>query len=330
MSGWTSPACSRRRSEAQSACRGGKVDVNGQAAKPHRTIRPGDQIRITRPSGRRQIVVVRTLADRHIPKADAKTLYDDLTPPPAPEEVEMRRLARIFHAVTQSHPGRAPDQAGAACAAQAEGNRRVTPSPLGSDHGRTVGGEAATRRAERPTRPPFQVIAKPAGPRCNLHCTYCFYLEKDRLYPDSWRMPDEVLESYIRQYPESQDTPAVSFSWQGGEPTLLGVAFFELVVELQRRYAAGRTIENAFQTNGVLLDEQWGAFLAREQVPGRALHRRTAASARPLPRRPRRRPDVRPRRARARPAPAPRRGVQHADVGQSRQRPTGRSRSIVS
>jgi len=108
---WLDVACLfKTRSEAQSACRGGKVDVNGQATRPHRTIRPGDQIRITRPSGRRQIVVVRALADRHVPKADARALYDDLTPPPAPEEVEMRRLARIFHAVTQTHPGRAPDR----------------------------------------------------------------------------------------------------------------------------------------------------------------------------------------------------------------------------
>ena len=108
---WLDVACLfKTRSEAQVACRGGKVDLNGQAAKPHRTIRPGDQIRITRPSGRRQTVVVRTLADRHVPKADARALYDDRTPPPTPEEVEMRRLARIFRAVTHTHPGRAPDR----------------------------------------------------------------------------------------------------------------------------------------------------------------------------------------------------------------------------
>jgi len=114
-------------------------------------------------------------------------------------------------------------------------------------------------------RAAFQVIAKPAGPRCNLACTYCFYLSKGRLYPDTWRMSDDVVETFVRQYLESQDIPAVSFSWQGGEPTLLGVPFFERVVELQRRYAGGRTIENALQTNGVLLDDEWGAFLAREK-----------------------------------------------------------------
>ena len=114
-------------------------------------------------------------------------------------------------------------------------------------------------------RAAFQVIAKPAGPRCNLACTYCFYLSKGRFYPDTWRMSDDVVETFVRQYLESQDIPAVSFSWQGGEPTLLGVPFFERVVELQRRYAGGRTIENALQTNGVLLDDEWGAFLAREK-----------------------------------------------------------------
>ena len=108
---WLDVACLfKTRSDAQSACHGGKVDVNGQAAKPHRPIRPGDEIRITRASSRRQIVIVRALADRHLPRADARALYEDRTPPPAPEEVEARRLARIFRAVTRTHPGRAPDR----------------------------------------------------------------------------------------------------------------------------------------------------------------------------------------------------------------------------
>jgi len=111
----------------------------------------------------------------------------------------------------------------------------------------------------------FHVIAKPTGPVCNLDCRYCFYLEKERLYPGntSWAMPDVVLEAFVRQYIAAQDGPVVSFTWQGGEPTLLGVDFFERVVELQGRYAGGRRIENAFQTNGVLLDDRWGEFLAR-------------------------------------------------------------------
>jgi uncharacterized protein len=116
----------------------------------------------------------------------------------------------------------------------------------------------------------FHVMTKPIGPICNLDCRYCFYLEKEELYPreqrerSSWRMPDEVLESYVRQYIEAQDAPEVSFAWQGGEPTLLGVDFFEKVVALQRRYAGGKRITNALQTNGTLLDDAWGAFLAEQ------------------------------------------------------------------
>jgi len=110
-------------------------------------------------------------------------------------------------------------------------------------------------------------MVKPVGPVCNLDCKYCFYLEKGQLYPGktnvaAWAMPDDVLESYIRQYIESQDVPAISFAWQGGEPTLLGVAYFCRIVELQKKYSGGKTIENAFQTNGVLLDDLWAKFLA--------------------------------------------------------------------
>src|SRR5919108_4797328 len=90
---WLDVACLfRTRSEAQKACKGGKVDVNGQAAKPHREIRAGDEIEITRPFGRRQKVIVKRLAEQHIPKADARLLYEDLTPKPTAEEVEMRRI----------------------------------------------------------------------------------------------------------------------------------------------------------------------------------------------------------------------------------------------
>ncbi|HVC20889.1 MAG TPA: RNA-binding S4 domain-containing protein [Vicinamibacterales bacterium] len=106
---WLDVACLfRTRSEAQIACKGGKVDVNGQAAKPHRLIHPGDRLQISRPYGRRQTVVVRQLADRHLPKAEARELYEDLTPPPTPEQVEMRRLERQYRAsVTPAH---APDK----------------------------------------------------------------------------------------------------------------------------------------------------------------------------------------------------------------------------
>lgn len=98
---WLDIACLfRTRSEAQKACKIGRVDVNGQPAKPHREIRLGDEIVISRPMGRKQTVVVRGLADRHIPKAEARELYDDRTPRPTEEEVEMRRLTRLARAST--------------------------------------------------------------------------------------------------------------------------------------------------------------------------------------------------------------------------------------
>jgi ribosome-associated heat shock protein Hsp15 len=93
---WLDVACLfRTRSEAQKACRGGKVAVNGQGAKPHRDVRAGDVLEITRPQGRRQRVVVKTLPDRHIPKAEARLLYEDTTPPPSPEEQALRDLLRL-------------------------------------------------------------------------------------------------------------------------------------------------------------------------------------------------------------------------------------------
>jgi uncharacterized protein len=109
----------------------------------------------------------------------------------------------------------------------------------------------------------FHVMTKPIGPICNLDCKYCFYLEKEKLFPsnEKFQMSDEVLETYIRQYIASQDVPEVSFAWQGGEPTLLGVKFFRKVVELQRKHAGGKRVSNALQTNGTLLDDEWGEFL---------------------------------------------------------------------
>src|SRR6266498_2909527 len=110
----------------------------------------------------------------------------------------------------------------------------------------------------------FQVMAKPIGPVCNLDCTYCFYLEKEKLYPGTknWEMPPAVLESYIRQYIESQQQESVTFPWQGGEPTLLGRQWFENVLELQRKYSQGKRIDNVLQTNGVTLDAAWAEFFA--------------------------------------------------------------------
>jgi ribosome-associated heat shock protein Hsp15 len=103
---WLDVACLyKTRSEAQKACNGGKVEINGHPAKPHRPAHVGDEIRLTRLQGRRQVVVVRALADRHLPKAEARELYEDLTPPPTPEEVEQRELQRSFR-----QPARAPDK----------------------------------------------------------------------------------------------------------------------------------------------------------------------------------------------------------------------------
>lgn len=109
---------------------------------------------------------------------------------------------------------------------------------------------------------PFSLMAKPVGAVCNLDCRYCYYLEKERLYPsrDPFRMRPEVLETYIRQYIESQSGPEVTFLWQGGEPTLLGIDFFRMAVALQKKYAGGKRIANALQTNGTLLDEAWCTF----------------------------------------------------------------------
>lgn len=114
---------------------------------------------------------------------------------------------------------------------------------------------------------PYAIIAKPIGPICNLDCKYCFYLEKQQLFQrnSSFRMSNEVLESFIRQYIASQDFSEVMFSWQGGEPTLLGVNFFRKVIELQKRYANGKKMSNALQTNGVLLDDSWCEFLAENR-----------------------------------------------------------------
>jgi len=105
---WLDVACLfRTRSEAQKACRAGKVAVNGQPAKPNRHLRVDDDIEIGRPLGRKQRVKVRALADRHIAKADARLLYEDLTPPPSAEEIEARRIERMFRA---ARPLRSPDK----------------------------------------------------------------------------------------------------------------------------------------------------------------------------------------------------------------------------
>ncbi len=110
--------------------------------------------------------------------------------------------------------------------------------------------------------PAFHVMVKPRGAICNLACEYCYFLSKERLYPDSaFRMSPELLESYTRQYIEAQRVPEVTFAWQGGEPTLMGLDFFRLAVELQQKYRKpGMRILNALQTNGTTLDDEWCRF----------------------------------------------------------------------
>jgi uncharacterized protein len=113
----------------------------------------------------------------------------------------------------------------------------------------------------------FQVFVKPAGAACNLDCRYCYYLKKRDLYPETetFRMSDDLLEEYIRQHIAASPTEAVTFSWHGGEPTVLGLDFFRRVVALQRKHQPeGRRIVNGIQTNGLLLDEDWCRFLADE------------------------------------------------------------------
>jgi len=108
---WLDVACLfRTRSEAKRACEAGKVDVNGQAAKPHREITTGDEIDITRRFARRQKVVVRGLAEQHIPKAQARLLYEDVTPKPTPEEIELHRMARLAAPFTRPRSAGSPDK----------------------------------------------------------------------------------------------------------------------------------------------------------------------------------------------------------------------------
>jgi ribosome-associated heat shock protein Hsp15 len=108
---WLDVACLfKTRSEAQKACNGGKVEVNGQTSKPHRQLHVGDEIRITRGHGRRQLVVVKGLAEHHVPKAEARALYEDRTPPPSAEELEMLEIERAFRRSFGAPPPHSPDK----------------------------------------------------------------------------------------------------------------------------------------------------------------------------------------------------------------------------
>ncbi len=109
---------------------------------------------------------------------------------------------------------------------------------------------------------PFNLMAKPNGPICNLDCKYCFYLEKENLYSGNpnFKMSEDILELFIKQKIEANPGNEISFVWQGGEPTLMGVEYYKKVVELQYKYSNGKNITNGFQTNGVLLNDEWCEF----------------------------------------------------------------------
>jgi uncharacterized protein len=114
-----------------------------------------------------------------------------------------------------------------------------------------------------PQTRPFHLMAKPSGARCNIDCQYCFFLSKEKLYPGSrFRMNDEVMDAYIRQTLESQPDGEVNIAWQGGEPTLMGLDFYRKAVSLAARYARpGQTVRHSIQTNGILITDEWCAFL---------------------------------------------------------------------
>src|SRR5262249_12687837 len=123
--------------------------------------------------------------------------------------------------------------------------------------------------AMTPIQPPsraradFHVLAKPTGAVCNLDCKYCFFLSKEMLYPGSrFRMADYLLEPYTRQLLESQSSPDVIVGWQGGEPTLMGLDFFERSIAYVRQYKKPQQqVSYTLQTNGTRLDDAWCAFL---------------------------------------------------------------------
>ena len=117
------------------------------------------------------------------------------------------------------------------------------------------------RKASRP----FQIFVKPAGAVCNLACLYCYYLDKKQLYSNDipFRMPDDMLEAYIRQHIQAYPDSTIRFSWHGGEPTMLGLDYFRKILEIQKPYSTNkRRIINGIQTNGTLLNDEWCRFLA--------------------------------------------------------------------
>jgi uncharacterized protein len=129
-------------------------------------------------------------------------------------------------------------------------------------------GGGAGRQLDRAWSPPaFHVLAKPTGAICNLGCSYCFFLDKEELYPGSrFHMSDEVLDLYIQQLIDAHRTPLVTVAWQGGEPTLMGLDFFRRAIDAQERHRTpGMRFENTIQTNGTLLTDEWCEFLKENE-----------------------------------------------------------------
>ena len=195
----------------------------------------------------------------------------------------------------------------------------------------------ATETAPPPSRPTgappaFHLLAKPSGSTCNIDCTYCFFLSKEALYPER-QAPDVGGDArgYIRQLLESHRTPEVTVAWQGGEPTLMRLEFFSRAVELVEKYRQpGQMVQHTFQTNGLLLDDEWCAFFKKHDFLVGPERRRTARAARHLPARPSRAGHVRPRHARMA-ASATRTGrIQHPLHGQRREPDARTRRSIAS
>lgn len=116
-----------------------------------------------------------------------------------------------------------------------------------------------------PFAKPLYVMLKPASAHCNLACKYCYYLEKNKLYPTAQRhlMSDEMLEQFTREYIEAQTMSQVLFTWHGGEPLLRSIDFYRKALSLQQKYAGGRHIDNVIQTNGTLLTDEWCEFFAQ-------------------------------------------------------------------
>lgn len=111
---------------------------------------------------------------------------------------------------------------------------------------------------KRNERRGFTSMVKPVGSLCNMHCKYCYYLDKAELYNNHQpQMDDALLENYIRANIDGNNSPVIAFAWHGGEPLLAGKEFFRKAIALQQKYGQGKTIENSIQTNGLLIDDEW-------------------------------------------------------------------------